>query len=262
MAAPEVTDVGYLIHRRRLRETSYVVQFFTRSHGRVSLVARGLVSTRRPTPSLNEFAPYHLVWQGRGDLPSLRRHEPAGRPALLQGERVFSGLYVNELVARLLERDDAAPEVWTAYETVLGALSVEETVEPALRRFEVALLEACGYGLVLDLTADTDEPVQPGRRYAYVPERGAVSGSPTVAHREVSGDTLRALAGEGSWNPACLGEAKRLMRFLLEQYLGGKPLAARSLFNPGMNQVGASDDESSVPPQAQAASPPAGEEGS
>jgi DNA repair protein RecO (recombination protein O) len=233
MAAQEVTDVGYLLHRRRLRETSFVLQFFTRLHGRVSLVARGLVSTRRPTPSLNEFAPYHLVWQGRGDLPSLRRHEPAGRPALLQGERVFSGLYVNELVARLLEREDAAPEVWSAYETVIDALSTVEAIEPVLRRFEVALLEACGYGLVLDLTADTDEPVRAGQRYAYVPERGPVGGAPTVAHREVSGDTLRALAGEGAWTPACLSEAKHLMRFLLQQYLGGRPLAARSLFSPG-----------------------------
>lgn len=234
MAAPEVTDVGYLIHRRRLRETSFVLQFFTRLHGRVSLVARGLVSSRRPTPSLNEFAPYHLAWQGRGDLPSLRRHEPAGRPALLQGERVFSGLYVNELVARLLEREDAAPEVWVAYETVIGALSALEAIEPVLRRFEVALLEACGYGLVLDLSADTGEPVRAGQRYAYVPERGPVSGTPTIAHRDVSGDTLLALAGVAEWDPESLTEAKRLMRFLLQQYLGGRPLAARSLFSPGV----------------------------
>ena len=249
MAAPEVTDVGYLIHRRRLRETSFILQFFTRDHGRVSLVARGLVSTRRPAPALNEFAPYHLVWQGRGDLPALRRHEAAGRPTLLQGERVFSGLYVNELVARLLEREDSAPEVWGAYESVLAELGNAAPIEAALRRFEVALLDACGYGLVLDYRADTGEPVQAGHRYAYVPERGPVGGTPTVAHRDVAGATLRALAGEGDWTPECLTDAKRLMRFLLQQYLGGRPLTSRSLFAVG----GAQTADSDAPPSMGAA---------
>ena len=230
MAGAEVADVGYLIHRRRLRETSFLLQFFTRDHGRIALVARGAISSRRPATTVNEFALLYLAWQGRGDLPNLRRHDAAGRPHLLSGDRVFSGLYVNELLSRLLGPHDPSPAVWSAYESVLHALASADEIEGPLREFEARLLDACGYGLSLDHAADDDSPVRADITYAYLPEHGPVQGNPSGTHQRVTGSTLLALAGVLPWSEDALREAKSLMRFLLQPHLGGRPLVSRSLF--------------------------------
>lgn len=231
MRGRETLDVGYVVHRKRLRETSLVLQIYTRSHGRFGVVARGASGSRKGNhPHYTEFVPYALAWSGRSELPLLVRAEPSGRPHRLEGERLFSAMYVNELIMRLVHRGEGDEAGYDAYERALQALAGDAPIEPALRCFEVGLLDSCGYAMELACTADTGSALDAETPYHYVPERGPVTGTPPVPHRRITGGTLQALAGDAPWTPTRLREAKGLMRFILHHHLGGRALAARELF--------------------------------
>jgi len=230
LAGAEITDTGYVLHRRRLRETSLLLELFTRQHGRVGVVARGAAQGRKGTQPPLEFVPCHLAWSGTGELPRLLRAEPSDRPLVLVGERLFSALYMNELLMRLLHRGEGDALAFAAYEESLSHLADGRALEPVLRHFEALLLEACGYGMQLEAEGDTGVAIEIQNVYCYVPERGAVRETPNAPHRVIHGGTLLALAGQLPWDDERLREAKGLMRFLLQGYLGGRPLAARALF--------------------------------
>lgn len=230
MAGREITDTGYVLHRRRLRETSLLLELFTQQHGRVGVVARGAGQGRKGTQPPLEFVPCHFAWSGSGELPRLLRAEPADRPFALAGERLFSALYMNELLMRLLHRGAGDALAFAAYQESLRHLADGRPLEPVLRHFEALLLEACGYGMQLETEGDTGVAIEIRDVYCYVPERGALREATNHPHRRVHGGTLLALAGQLPWDDDRLREAKGLMRFLLQGHLGGRPLAARALF--------------------------------
>jgi len=141
---------GYVLHASPWRETSLVVQAFTRDHGCVALVAKG---AKRPysalRPVLVGFQPLWLSWTGSAEVHTLTRAE-SGTIRLLDGRAMMSGWYMNELILRLLAREDPHPGVFDAYEAALDALAGARGGRPhaaALRRFEWLLLEQAGYGL-------------------------------------------------------------------------------------------------------------------
>jgi len=226
----EITDEAYVVHRRRLRESSYVVQALTRCHGLLSMVLRGAASSksRRETPV--EFRQLQLAWSGKTEMPTIRRAEPLGPMYSFTGERLFCGLYLNELVVRFLHRGDANEQSYQAYQGALMGLNETAPIEPVLRHFEIELLQVCGYAMALNDTADHAMPIAPEGRYFYVPELGAVSARPEIAHLEVRGATLLALAGRMTWTDETSLDAKRLMRFVVHSHLGGRELQSRSLF--------------------------------
>jgi DNA repair protein RecO (recombination protein O) len=230
LAGKEVTDTGFVLHRRRLRETSLLLELFTHQHGRVGVVARGATQGRKGGQPPLEFALYHLAWSGTGELPRLLRAEPAERAFSLTGERLFSALYMNELLMRLLQRGEGDALAFAAYQQSLLHLANGHPLEPVLRHFEALLLEACGYGMQLAAEGDTGLALEAADVYCYAPERGALRQAPNIPHRAVHGGTLLALAGKLPWDESRLREAKGLMRFLLQPHLGGRPLAARALF--------------------------------
>jgi DNA repair protein RecO (recombination protein O) len=107
-------------------------------------------------------------------------------------------------------------------------------VEAVLRVFELNLLDAIGYALMLDTEADSGRAIVPEQTYIYVPEQGPVpvmDGAAT-GHPTISGQTLLGLASEDLTSKAVLGEAKKLMRSMLTHHLGPKPLATREMFAP------------------------------
>ncbi|TAM85254.1 MAG: DNA repair protein RecO [Candidimonas sp.] len=138
---------GYLLHATAWRETSLVVQVFARDYGRLALIAKG---AKRPysvlRPVLMAFQPLSLHWSGGGEVKTLSRAECDGvRP--LAGRAMMSAWYMNELLLRLLPREDPYPEVYDAYDVALAALSRGAPAAAALRRFEWVLLTKAGYGL-------------------------------------------------------------------------------------------------------------------
>ena len=220
-----------VLHTRPYRDTSLLVEAFSRERGRVGLVARGARSGKsRLTGLLQPFAPLLLSWRGQGELVTLIAAEADGPALLPPGSSLLSGFYLNELLLRLLHRGDAHPELYDVYCQTLALLGRGEDEEAVLRRFERLLLQEIGYGLQLEHEAESHEPIVAGRRYDYLPERGPM---PLVGEPRgvaVHGETLLALVRDACLDERCRREAKRLMRAALAVHLGDRPLKSRELY--------------------------------
>lgn len=223
---------GFVLHSYPYRETSLIVEVFSRDHGRLGLVAKG---ARRPMSQLRgvlmAFQPLLIDWSGGGEMKTLVRAEWQGGQPLLGGQALLCAYYLNELLLRLLPREDPHPALYRAYGEALRALAAGEGQEVILRRFELALLQELGYGLQLDVDAD-GAPVRPDVRYAYIIERGAVPldeyGIDDAS--VVPGRVLLDMARGDFRAPETLVGAKALMRRLIQHYLGGQVLQSRRVF--------------------------------
>lgn len=155
-----VRDVSaYMLHASAWRETSLILQVFSREHGNVAMVAKG---AKRPysalRPVLAAFQPLVVSWSGAGEVKTLTRAQLAGiRP--LTGKSLMSGWYMNELLLRMLPREDPHPGLYDAYDAALQALGKGDNAASALRRFEWTLLEETGYGMEGE-PPQFDDPVQ------------------------------------------------------------------------------------------------------
>jgi len=230
---------AYILHERPYRETSVLLEVLTRDHGRVGLVARG-VRSAKPRMARGTLAPLvalELDWQGRGELGSLVRAEASGPSLPLAGEALMCALYVNELLARLLQRQDPHPEVFERYADLLRELATPGTpLAWLLRRFERDLLALLGYALELAQEADTGTPLQADAPYSYDPERGPLPWALRPVAPRVAGAALLALAGDVPPDAATAREQRRLMRSVLLHHLGGRELAAWRVLAPRARQ--------------------------
>jgi len=153
-------SAAYVLHATPWRETSLVVQIFAREQGSVALVAKGAkrpYSTLRPI--LQAFQPLQLSWSGAGEVKTMIRAESAGLHPL-PGSALMSAWYMNELLLRLLPREDAHPQLFDAYEQALRRLAAGDWAAGALRCFEWTLLQETGYGIagpVPDFSDAADE---------------------------------------------------------------------------------------------------------
>ena len=225
---------AYILHSRPYRDSSLLLEALTAEQGRISLVARGARRRSRGGSAgalLQPFTPLLLSFSGRTELKNLAASEVAGRPLLLRAQRMFSGLYLNELLVRLLHRYDPHPRLFAAYAATLDALARDDAIDDILRRFEFTLLTELGYGFDLDLDGCSGEAVQPGAWYHYHPEYGLVARGPVTdaAHPAFKGADLLAIAGN-DFSGAARATAKRLLRLVLAQHLGDAPLRSRELF--------------------------------
>lgn len=221
---------GYILHQRPYRDTSLLLEVFTRDHGRLGLVARGARGPRaRNRGLLQPFQPLLLTWSGRGELGTLAGLEAGGAARRLPGAVLYSGFYLNELLLRLLQRLDPHPELYAAYATALAALP--DATQRTLRLFEKALLEELGYGLLLDHEAHGGAPVEADAWYAYELECGPVRAEEHSPNRLVlAGSSLLSLAADELRDARSLADAKRLMRAALGLYLGERELKTREVF--------------------------------
>lgn len=223
MTARTALAPAFVLHHRPYRDTSLLLELFTRDHGRIGLVARG---ARRPKSGnrafLQPLQPLLVGWSGRGELKTLTAVEPDGRAPVLGGVVVYSVFYINELLLRLLARDDPHPRLFAVYQRSLFALGGERDAA-LLRSFEKSLLEEIGYGLNLAVEADTGGPVRADAWYAMDPEAGprpVAEGTATA----VAGDSLLALAGGRLDTVAQERDARHILQAALACHLGPRPL--------------------------------------
>ncbi|MEL0166822.1 MAG: DNA repair protein RecO [Pseudomonadaceae bacterium] len=221
---------AYVLHSRPYRDTSALVDLLSLQGGLQRVVWRGARSSRGVKPQ--PFVPLLVSWQGRGDLKTLQQAEVAGAHARLQGQALFSGMYLNELLVRLLSPGDAQTLLFAGYQSALERLaSSPSSVEPILREFEWQLLGLLGYGF--SLTEDADQqPVLPETLYRWSPDLGLY---PVVDTTQggLSGRGLLAMAALDWGSVDALPVAKRLMRQVLAVHLGDRPLVSRQLFAAG-----------------------------
>ena len=233
----------FVLHSRPFRESSQLLELLTRDAGRVGAVARGARGARsRWRGMLQPFRPLLVSYARRSDLATLTAADQVAAPPTLDGEALYCGLYVNELTLRLLLRDDPHPEVFEQYRETLGALVGGESLQTALRLYEKQLLDATGFGLILDREAGSETPLDPEAHYDYQPDRGPVRVAKSAAKRDgvVSGRVLQALDA-GHIDPADWPGLRGLMRRVLKRQLGDRPLASEALFRALRRGRGADD---------------------
>ncbi|MBW7861680.1 MAG: DNA repair protein RecO [Rhodocyclaceae bacterium] len=220
---------AFVLHSWPWRETSLIVEVFSRDFGRVGLVAKG---ARRPQSALRgvlmAFQPLRVDWSGGGEIKTLVRAEWQGGQPLLQGRALLCAYYLNELLVRLSAREDPHPVLFEDYGSALADLARQTAAAPVLRRFELALLRELGYGAGLANDAQTGEIVDPAGRYVYIIEKGPVRATLDAAGQVVvSGQTLIDLAQNAFERPETLAQGKQLLRTLIHHYLGGQTLQSR-----------------------------------
>ncbi len=216
---------AYFLHARPYRETSLLLEIFSAEQGRISAVWKGGRRSKSGVPQL--FQPLLVEIAGGGDLKGLRQVEMAGPALMLAGPALFSAFYLNEILVRLLPRDEAHPALFVFYADTLACLSQDE---PALllRRFEGHLLDALGYGIDFGHDSDSGDIVSPAFGYDFHPEHG-FRRSHSLA-TAISGAILLQLANGDFSSPDAALVAKKIHRQALSRLLGSRPLKSRELF--------------------------------
>lgn len=225
---------GFVLHSYPYKETSLIVDVFTRDYGRVALVAKG---AKRPHSRLRgvlqTFQPLALGWSGKSEVRTLIVAEWVGGLLPLERAALLCGFYLNELLVKLLARDDPHPALFERYVAALNQLAHDEPAPIVLRQFERALLKETGVAGDFTLCTVTGKTVLPDQWYVVDPERGprpaqSAAQGPNAWPR-ISGQALLDMEREDYADLATQSQSKLLMRFLLAYHLGGAPLNTRQI---------------------------------
>jgi DNA repair protein RecO (recombination protein O) len=250
------SSLGYVLHSYPYKETSLILETFTRVNGRVAMVAKGAKRNGISKYAINPFQPITIDWFGRAELKTLKAADHDRIYPQMRGSALMAAFYVNELLLKLAVKDDPHEALFDAYDDTVAALSATQTqlaaddsnvkanksreIESILRRFELTMLAELGYALTLQHEADTDALIDPQAEYLYIVDRGPVRvgtsvGAQTFAALEpvkLSGQTLCVLC-DGALSPntdaLVLAQAKQLMRRVINHHLGDKALNTRQL---------------------------------
>ncbi|MEZ8144576.1 DNA repair protein RecO [Enterovibrio norvegicus FF-33] len=222
----------FVLHSRPYSETSLILDVFSETHGRVSIMAKGARGKRSPLKgALQPFTPLLMKWSGRGEMRTLRHAEAMGLAIPLAGNALFSGFYLNEILSRVVEPETGYHQLFFDYVTALTELAQHANPEPALRRFELALLDSLGYGVDFLNCAGSGEPVDENMTYIFREQLGFVASLMKSNNLTFTGSDLNALATRQFSTADQLKAAKRFTRLALKPYLGSKPLKSRELFS-------------------------------
>ncbi|WP_371188403.1 DNA repair protein RecO [Thalassotalea maritima] len=238
---------AYVLHLRPYRDNARLVNLLTENDGHVSAVV--YTSSSGKNSKLGSLQPFSLLQvslQGAGSLPILNKIERAEKSLNLQSQYLYSGFYLNELLVRLLPENISLDCLFADYHRTLLAFTQQNTLEPLLRQFELALLEELGLGLdfsTLESSLAEPEPTQqavslthPIQWYCYHKEQGFLLASANAKMAVYNGQHLLAIAHGNLTEGDVLLTCKRLMRQVLFELLGGKPLNSRRLFASAFKQ--------------------------
>jgi len=223
-------SAAFLLHRRDYSGSSLLVECFTEQQGRFPAIAKGVKGVGKSAAGLLQpFVPLQIEWRGRGEVKSLTHYEPDGRMFRLDGKALFCGFYINELLIRLLQRNDPHEQLFHNYRILLEQLDASGINEASLRYFELDMLVELGYGIDLATNLADGSPVEAMKWYQFVQESG-VTECPADTEHAINGRTLLSLELRSLDEPRQLKEARDLLRTVLSFYLGDKPLKSRELF--------------------------------
>ena len=221
---------GFVLHTSYYKETSLIVDLFTREHGRVALVAKG---AKRPHSRLrgilHSFQPLSVGWSGKSELRTLTAAEWTGGMQPLERSALLCGFYLNELLLKLIAREDPHPGLFDRYNKTLHELVRSESVPIALRKFELALLKETGVCGDLSTCITNGRIVDSDIDYVVDPERGARPAHISDVWPRVSGKTLLDMTHEDYADAETRAQSKFLMRFLLAHHLGGAQIKTRQI---------------------------------
>jgi len=227
---------AYILHKQPFRNTSFLIDFFCLEYGRVRAVVRGARREKSRYRSLLElFHPLLVSFSGRGELKTVTSVESSVSAINLVGDRLFSGLYLNELITRMLLANVEQRQLFQQYQQTLLGLQGDDDVNMLLRRFELTLLEELGYGINLQQDCRQQLSIKPDGHYLFIPDLGveeiSVNEVRETAMNEFLGQHLIDLARLEFTDIHSIKAGRRLLRLAIGSHLGDKPLYSRSLFS-------------------------------
>ena len=222
---------AYILHTYPFKETSLIVELFTQPIGRVSVIAKG---ARRPRSSLRgmllSFQGLQATWSGNQELKTLHSLEWSNALISLKGDALVCGFYINELLIRLLLREDPHEKLFNYYDMTIKKLTLGINLEIILREFELRLLQELGYQVPLDKDIN-GQNVNPNKKYFYEVGYGPSLSKKNNQTIEMSGKTLIDMSKNNYDDAITKKQSKQLMRYVIGFYLGDKPLNSKKLFN-------------------------------
>jgi DNA repair protein RecO (recombination protein O) len=227
---------AYILHKQAFQNTSLLIDFFCVDYGRVRAVARGARRAKsKYRPLLQIFHPLLISLSGKGDVKTLTAVESSISTFELQGERLFSGLYLNELITRILISNAEHSVLYKNYQNTLLGLQGTDDLNLVLRRFELSLLEELGYALDLDQDCVSRHPIEGGKKYMFAPDRGfeqigSLQENDGRNANVFKGQHILELSKLGFSSQESRNAAKNILRMALQAQLGDKPLHSRNLF--------------------------------
>ena len=219
---------AYCIHARRYRESSRIMEMLTPEHGLVSCLGHG---SKKKNASIDLlFTPLLISWSGRGELFTLTHFETITAKEVTSPAVCIMGMYLNELILKLVPKSSPSKEIFDLYQNVMRLLEDGKNQERVLRLFEIELLELVGHGLSLDKEMDHETPIHEDAVYRYDVGIGpARIQHANSAWNVVKGATLIALQSPLNMDPLHLSEAKQLMRGVINWHLDSRPLHSREI---------------------------------
>lgn len=234
-------EPAFVLHRYDWSESSLILEVLTRHHGRIAVVAKG---AKKPSsnfrPVLLPLQPLHVAFGGDAEIRTLKSAEWLGGQVMPTGEALLSGYYLNELLLRLLARDDAHPALFDVYAATVRMLASEDAqlLQPALRAFELLLLREIGLLPALDVQTATLAPLEAEQQYALRAEGGLLESDEPDGRGSLTGaqwlDLQAALDDPAPFHAtlrqaAAMGELKPQLRALLHYHCGVATLRTRQL---------------------------------
>ena len=227
MIASGNSDRGVLLHRRPYTDSRWLVDFLTDQNGRVSGVQRLGGGYRR---NVELFVEYNIAWRGKSQLVTIT-HCEVGKNFPIAGRKLYSGLYLNEVIARTTRPNEQVDGLFDIYIESIAALASDESdLEPILRKFEKALLKGLGYEIVFDTEVTDGRAIDPNKMYHYVAD-GGFRLVENESAEVVDGASLLAIS-RGDYSLSQTRKvAKYILRSALQRRIGDQEILSRSLFD-------------------------------
>ena len=226
----------FILHRRNFSESSYILEIFSRDYGRINIIAKGAKNSKKYHGiNFDIYQKYNVSWYSKSELGTLTGIDIATTENQFIAEKAIIGFYVNEIILKLLHKDEPHPELFDMYELTLNKLFANENEKIILRYFEKRLLESLGYGVLLDCDIKTGSSIMPSNQYYYKIDSGP--SSEVLSSNEsikISGKTLLDLNNETLSDSVNINEAKKLLGTILRRYID-QPLESRKLYKSYSN---------------------------
>ena len=221
---------AFVLHSYPYKETSLIIDVFSRQYGRITLLAKG---AKRPHSqlrgALQTFQPLTLSWSGKSELQTLTAAEWVGGMLPLEKNALLCGFYLNEIMLNLVQRDDPQPLLFDDYVATINQLAHKEPAPILLRKFELSLLKMAGVINDLSFCMQDRSKVLPDVLYVVDPESGTRPALDTEACLTVRGKTLIDMQNADYSDTTTQTQSKLLMRTLLTHHLHGNPIHTRQI---------------------------------
>ena len=225
------SSLGYILRTRPYSDANVIVDLFTKEVGRITCMARpAKLRGKVQKGHLQPFRILQLDWQGRSEMLRLNQTDERFRHRVPVASLLY-GLYLNELILRLIPQNTSLDALYSDYQSALQLLVESDAPMLVVMRFELALMEGLGHSLNLWHDDQDGFEIEAGKRYLYSVGAGVLPydpKQPQVLGVLINSDLLLAMREPAEMEMPEL----RLQRQFLDKFwlqLVNKPFNSRKL---------------------------------